>query len=139
VPFCDEDAFGPWFYDCGLFPKLAKPYFDFKENQVEIALFYAPDEDLQKQIIPYTIEGDSLLLGTPPDVLKLPRPTGNKNQEILWLWRIYLSSKFKISSVDLILEPLTEKEHLQAVQEQEQLSVGDTIALCLLKEKFSKR
>jgi hypothetical protein len=122
-----------------LFPKLAKPYFDFKENQVEIALFYAPDEDLQKQIIPYTIEGDSLLLGTPPDVLKLPRPTGNKNQEILWLWRIYLSSKFKISSVDLILEPLTEKEHLQAVQEQEQLSVGDTIALCLLKEKFSKR
>lgn len=139
APFCDEDAFGPSFYDCGLFPDLEKPFFEFKENEVEIALFYAPDEDLLKETIPYTIEGDSLVLGTLPDILKLPRPTGNKNREILWPWRIYQSSKFKFSSVDLVLEPLSEKEHLQAIQEQEQLGVGDTIALCLLKERFIKK
>ena len=139
VPFCDEDAFGTSFYDCGLFPNLPKPYFEFKENEAEIAIFYAPDEEILKETVPYTIEGDSLVLGTPPDVLKLPRPTGNKNREILWPWRISMSSKFKFSSVDLILESLSEKEHLQAVQEQEKLAVGDTIALCLLKEKFVKQ
>lgn len=139
VPFCDEGAFGTSFYDCGLFSGLEKPYYDFKENEVEIAIFYAPDEEILKETVPYTIEGDSLVLGTPPDVLKLPRPTGNKNREILWPWRISMSSKFKFSSVDLILEPLSEKEHLQAVQEQEKLVLGDTIALCLLKEKFVKK
>jgi len=139
VPFCDEFAFGTSFYDCGLFPDLEKPYYDFKENEVEIALFYPPDEDILKETVPYTVEGDSLVLGTPPDVLKLPRPTGNKNREILWPWRIYQSSKFGFSSVDLVFEPLSEKEHLQVIQKQEQLGVGDTIALCLLKEKFVKK
>lgn len=139
APFCDEDAFGPSFYDCGLFPGLEKPYYDFKENELEIAIFYAPDEEILKETVLYTIEGDSLVLGTPPDVLKLPRPTGNKNREILWPWRISTSSKFKFFSVDLILESLSEKEHLQAVQQQEKLAVGDTIALCLLKEKFVKQ
>jgi len=139
LPFCDEDTFGTSFYDCGLFPDLEKPYYDFKENEVEIALFYAPDEDILKETVPYTIEGDSLVLGTPPDVLKLPRPTGTKNREILWPWRIYQTTKFRVSSVDLVLEPLTEKEHLNAVYTQEKLKVGDTIALCLLKEKFVKR
>lgn len=139
VPFCDEDAFGRTFYDCGFFSNLAKPFFEFRENEVELALFYAPDEDLLTQTIPYTVEGDSLVIGEQPDVLKIARPTGNKNREILWPWRISMSSKFKFSSVDLILESLSEKEHLQAVQEQEKLAVGDTIALCLLKEKFVKQ
>lgn len=139
IPFCDEDFLGKSFYDCGFFPNLAKPYFEFKENEVEIALFFAPDEDILKETIPYSIEGDSLVLGTLPDVLKLPRPVGNKNREILWPWRIYQTTRFGVSSVDLVLEPLSEKEHLQAIQKQEQLVVGDTIALCLLKEKFIKQ
>lgn len=29
VPFCDEDAFGTSFYDCGLFPDLEKPFSKF--------------------------------------------------------------------------------------------------------------
>jgi hypothetical protein len=139
IPFCDEDFLGKTFYDCGFFPNLSKPYFDFRENEVELALFYAPDEDLLTQTIPYTVEGDSLVIGEQPDVLKIARPTGNKNREILWPWRIYQTTKFGVSSVDLVLEPLTEKEHLNAVYTQEKLKVGDTIALCLLKEKFVKK
>lgn len=139
IPFCDEDFLGKTFYDCGFFPNLAKPYFEFRENEVEFSLFYAPDEDLLTQTIPYTVEGDSLVIGEQPDVLKLPRPTGNKNRAILWPWRIYQTTKFGVSSVELTLEPLSEKEHLQAIQELEQLSVGDTIALCLLNEKFVKQ
>ncbi|AEE53678.1 hypothetical protein [Haliscomenobacter hydrossis] len=140
IPFCDEDnGFGPWFYDCGLFPNLEKPYFEFRENEVEFGLFYAPDEEILKVTLPYKMEGDSIVFGDEPDVFKLARPSGTKNREILWSWRIYASSKFKSSSIEALLESLTEKEHLSYVYQQGKLMVGDTIALCLLNEKFVKK
>jgi hypothetical protein len=49
VPFCDEDAFGLSFYDCGFFPNLPKPYFEFKEDEAEVAIFYAPDQEILKE------------------------------------------------------------------------------------------
>jgi hypothetical protein len=44
-----------------------------------------------------------------------------------------------VSSVDLYADYLSEKEHLDQIRAQSNLSVGDTIALCLLKERFVKR
>lgn len=139
VPFCDEDAFGVWFYDCGLFPDLEKPYFEFKEDRVENIFFYAPVQDLWVASVSYKVVGDSLVLGIEPDVWKIPRLTGSKKREITLNWRISITSKTRLSSVEQIYVSRTEKEHLTAVYQQEKLSVGDTIALCLLKEKFVKQ
>lgn len=140
VPFCDEDAFGVWFYDCGLFPDLEKPYFEFKENEVEIAIFYAPGEEIQKGPAPYKIEGDSIVIGELPYVSKYPRPTGTKKREFGIPWRVYQTTKPpSLSGIELVIKDLSEKEHLEEIRTVEKLSVGDTIALCLLKEKYVKQ
>ena len=140
VPFCDEDAFGTSFYDCGLFPDLEKPFFEFRENEVEIAVFYAPTEEIQKGVGPYKIEGDSIVIGEEPFVSKYPRPTGTKLKEFGIPWRIYRSTRIpKYNSIDLLTNYMSEKEHLEFIFKEAKLSVGDTIALCLLKEKYVKK
>lgn len=140
VPFCDEFAFGVWFYDCGLFPDLEKPYFEFKENEVEIAIFDTPDEEIRKEVGPYKIEGDSIVIGEEPFASRYPRPTGTKLKEFGIPWRIYQTTKPpKYSSIDLLINYITEKEHLEFIFKEAKLSVGDTIALCLFKEKYVKK
>lgn len=140
LPFCDEDAFGTSFYDCGLFPDLEKPFFEFRENEVEIAVFYSPTQEIQKGVGPYKIEGDSIVIEEEPFVSKYPRPTGTKKREFSIPWRIYATTKpFIFFSVDLLVKDLSEKEHLEEIRTVEKLSVGDTIALCLLKEKYVKQ
>jgi hypothetical protein len=140
VPFCDEFAFGTSFYDCGLFPDLEKPFFEFRESEVEIAVFYAPNEEIQKGVGPYKIEGDSIVIGEEPFASKYPRPTGTKLKEFGIPWRIYQTTKPpKYISTDLLTNYITEKEHLEFIFKEAKLGVGDTIALCLLKEKFVKQ
>ena len=41
-----------------------------------------------------------------------------------------------VSYVDLYVEFLSEKEHLDQIRAQSKLRVGDTIALCLLRARF---
>ena len=140
LPFCDEDRYGIWFYDCGLFPDLEKPYFEFRENEVEIAIFYAPDKEIQKGTSPYKIEGDSIVIGELPYVIKYPRPTGPLRTEFKFFWRIYQTTRPpNIYSIDVPIKSLTAKEHLDEIRASEQLIVGDTIALCLFREKYVKK
>ncbi|MBK9491249.1 MAG: hypothetical protein IPO07_22520 [Haliscomenobacter sp.] len=139
MPFCDKDFFGTTFYDCGQYPDLEKPYIEFSANGVELALFYGPAEEIQVVSGEYTINGDTLAIGEAPVGLKVACPKGNKNREIGLPYRIYQTSKSMVSSVDLYVEFLNEKEHLDQIRVQSKLSVGDTIALCLLKERFVKK
>lgn len=138
VPFCDKDQFGTTFYDCGQFPDLQKPYIEFSNSGVELALFYGPAEQIQVVSGSYAIHGDTLSIGEAPVGLKVACPKGTKNREIGLPYRIYQTSKSMISSVDLYADYLSEKEHLDEIRLQSKLSVGDTIALCLLKERFVK-
>lgn len=140
LDFCGEDAFGPSFYDCGLFPDLEKPFFEFRENEVEIAFFYSPTQEIRKGLGPYKMVGDSIVIGEEPFVSKYPRPTGTKNREFRIPWRIYATTKpFIFFSLDLLVKEQSEKEHLEEIRTVEKLAVGDTIALCLLKEKYVKK
>lgn len=139
MPFCDKDQFGTTFYDCGQYPDLEKPYIEFGPDVVELALFYGPAEAIQVVSGSYSIQGDTLSIGEAPVGLKVACPKGNKNREIGLPYRIYQTSKSMVSSVDLYADYLSEKEHLDQIRVQSKLSVGDTIALCLLKERFVKR
>jgi hypothetical protein len=138
TPFCDKDQFGTTFFDCGQFPDLEKPYIEFRENEVELALFYGPAEAIQVVSGSYKIEGDTLAIGQDPVGLKLACPKGNKH-EIGLPYRIYQTSKSMVSSVDLYAQSMGELDHLRQIKAQRKLSVGDTIALCLLKEQFVKK
>ncbi|MDX2068905.1 MAG: hypothetical protein SFV55_10795 [Haliscomenobacter sp.] len=139
LPFCDKDQFGTTFYDCGQYPDLEKPYIEFSANGVELALFYGPSEAIQVVSGSYSIQGDTLSFGEAPVGLKVACPKGNKNREIGLPYRIYQTSRSMVSSVDLYADYLSEQEHLDQIRAQSKLSVGDTIALCLLKERFVKR
>lgn len=139
ISFCDKDQFGTTFYDCGQYPDLEKPYIEFSASGVELALFYGPAETIQVVSGSYTIHGDTLSIGEQPVGLKVACPKGDKNREIGLPYRIYQTSKSMISSVDLYADYLSEREHLDQIRAQSKLSVGDTIALCLLKERFVKR
>ena len=139
LPFCDKDQFGTTFYDCGQYPDLEKPYIEFSSDGVELALFYGPAEAIQVVSGSYSIQGDTLSIGEAPVGLKVACPKGDKNREIGLPYRIYQTSKSMVSSVDLYADYLSEKEHLDQIRAQSKLSVGDTIALCLLKERFVKR
>ncbi|WP_373552846.1 hypothetical protein [Haliscomenobacter sp.] len=138
-PFCDKDQFGTTFYDCGQYPDLEKPYIEFSSDGVELALFYGPAEEIQVVSGSYSIQGDTLSIGEAPVGLKVACPKGSKNREIGLPYRIYQTSKSIVSSVDLYADYLSEKEHLDQIRAQSKLSAGDTIALCLLKERFVKR
>jgi hypothetical protein len=138
MPFCDKDQFGTTFFDCGQFPDLEKPYIEFRENEVELALFYGPAEAIQVVSGSYKIEGDTLAIGQAPVGLKLACPKGNKH-EIGLPYRIYQTSKSMVSSVDLYAQSMGELDHLRQIKTQRKLIVGDTIALCLLKEQFVKK
>lgn len=138
IPFCDKNQFGTTFYDCGQYPDLEKPYIEFSTSGVELSLFYGPAEEIQVVKGHYAINGDTLSIGQAPVGLKVACPKGNKSREIGLPYRIYQTSKSPVSSVDLYAEFLSEKQHLDQIKTQRKLNVGDTIAICLLKERFIK-
>jgi len=138
ISFCHEDLFGERFYDCGLYPNFEKPFFNFTSDQVEIALLdYSPSKII-KITQPYRIEGDSIYIGTTPNVLKYPRPQGAKKNAIEIGWRIAFARGAPFS-LELVKDQLTEQERLHQIALKEKLSVGDTLVYLLFKERYVKQ
>jgi hypothetical protein len=137
--FCDEDFCGRSFYGCGLYPNLPKPYFDFKPTRVITSIFFAPEENIATYSVNFKVQGDSLFLNDKNGSHKVLKPTGPKVYEFSILWRISANSRAFGFYYELINKSLTDQEHLIDLETMRKANVGDTIALCLLKERFIKQ
>lgn len=138
--FCDEDLCGRSFYGCGLYPNLPKPYFEFFRRQVTASVFFAPEKRIDTYSTYYSVGGDSIYISLQDGAFKALRPTGPTVYEFSMLWRISISTRTRNGfNYELITESLSDQAHLKELETMNKYNVGDTIALCLLKERFVKK
>lgn len=139
LTLCEDFLLERLFYHCGFFPAEEKPYFDFRENEVEIRVL--ANWRLPSRIItdkfPYKIEGDSLFVDTGSFEFKFSRLGGPKRKILEVPW-IVSYAKGKLFSLNPVIDQLTEQERLHQAATKEKLIVGDTIAYLLFKEQYIK-
>jgi hypothetical protein len=140
VPFCDEQLFASLFYDCGLYPELEKPYFEFDQSKVNIAVLSTDSIGfIEKYTFIYKIVGDSIAIGNDPDYVKFLKPSLAKTHDLGFNWRIWLDAKIGSYNAELLEKNYTDLEHLKIIKKSDKLIVGDTIALWLFRERFVKK
>lgn len=149
ITLCHEDLLLEAFYACGAYPKAEKPYFEFRENEVEFRLLESlgSSDPFVKSQLTYKIEGDSIVIGT-DEPLKFAKPQNPKTAALELPWRLFFSPKVNIPfNLDIVKKNQTEQELLREYVKKENgysstkevLTVGDTIMLCLFKERFVKQ
>lgn len=148
IPLCHEDLFLQVFYACGAYPNTGKPFFEFRENEVEYRLFYQDGsaDPFTQDKLTYKIEGDSIVIGT-DEPLKFAKPKNPKLAALELPFRLFFSPKAGIPfNLDVVKNNQTEQEMLRefvkiqnGYARKELLTVGDTIMLCLFKERFVKQ
>lgn len=138
--FCDENLCGRSFYDCGLYSNLPKPYFEFLTNRVTVSVFFAPLAKIDTYPASFGVDGDSITISLRDGDYRALRPTGPAAYEFSLLWRISISTRARDGfNYELITKSLSDQEHLKELETISKYNVGDTIALCLLKERFVKK